>query len=53
MPKWTVINQNDGNDVFEVDGDTYEEAACEALNQLGWALAAPGKGEDEDGEKDT
>jgi hypothetical protein len=39
--KWTVINQHDGNDTFDVDGDNYGEAACDALQQLGWAICVP------------
>ena len=39
--KWNVINQHDGNDTFEVEGDNYEEAACDALQQLGWAICTP------------
>ena len=39
MRKWTVINQHDGNDTFEAEGDNYGEAACDALQQLGWAIS--------------
>jgi len=48
MKKWTVINQHDGNDTFEAEGDNYEEAACDALQQLGWAISIPKSDEDED-----
>ena len=48
MKKWTVINQHDGNDTFEVEGDNYGEAACDALQQLGWAISIPESDEDED-----
>ena len=41
MKKWTVINQHDGNDTFEAEGDNYGEAACDALQQLGWAISIP------------
>lgn len=36
--KWTIINQHDGNDIFEAEGDNYKEAAYDALQQLGWAI---------------
>jgi len=48
MKKWTVINQHDGNDTFEVEGDNYGEAACDALQQLGWAISIPESDDDED-----
>jgi hypothetical protein len=48
MQKWTVINQYDGNNTFEVEGDDYGEAACDALQQLGWAIIIPERDEDED-----
>ena len=48
MKKWTAINQHDGNDTFEVEGDNYGEAACDALQQLGWAISIPESDEDED-----
>ena len=38
MQPWTVMNTTDGNDTFQVEGDNYGEAACEALTELGWAL---------------
>lgn len=41
MKKWVVINQHDGNDTFEVEGDNYGEAAYEALNLLGWGIVIP------------
>ena len=46
--KWTVINQYDGNNTFEVEGDNYGEAACNALQQLGWCLSITESEEDED-----
>ena len=46
--KWDVINQYDGNDTFEIEGDNYEEAACNALEQLGWAISIPKSDNDED-----
>ena len=48
MKKWTVINQHDGNDTFRVEGDNYGEAACDALQQLGWAISIPESDEDEE-----
>ena len=48
MKKWTVINQHDGNDTFEAEGDNYGEAACDALQQLGWAISISESDEDED-----
>ena len=49
MKKWTVINQHDGNDTFEAEGDNYGEAAYDALQQLGWAISIP----ESDGNEDT
>lgn len=46
--KWTVTNQHDGNDTFEAEGDSYGEAACDALQQLGWAISIPERNEEED-----
>ena len=46
MKKWTVINQHDGNDTFLAEGDNYGEAACDALQQLGWAISIPESDED-------
>jgi hypothetical protein len=39
MKKWLVLNDQDSNTTFEVEGNTTEEAAFEALNKLGWWIA--------------
>jgi hypothetical protein len=39
MKKWLVINNQDTNYTFEVEGKTAEEAAFEALNELGWNIS--------------
>ena len=38
MKKWIVINADDGNNSFEVEGETAEEAAFTALESLGWYI---------------
>lgn len=48
MKKWTVINRNDGNECFEAEGETFEQAAYDALQQLGWLLVVPENEIDED-----
>ena len=53
MKKWKVINQNDGNEVFEVEGETYKEAASNALVQLGWALCTPYEKDEDNGEDEA
>jgi hypothetical protein len=47
MKRWIVMNNCDPNEVFEVEGDNYGEAAFEALDELGWGLV-----EDKDEEED-
>lgn len=37
--KFQIINNNDGNDTFEVEAQTYDEAAHKALEELGWWVA--------------
>jgi len=47
---WMVVNDNDGNDSFEVDGCTFVEAAQNALKELGWWISTPSlPDEDEEG----
>jgi hypothetical protein len=42
MKTWTVYCLHDDNEkAFEVEGDNYGEAACEALAELGWAIVIP------------
>lgn len=53
MKVWTAINQHDGNDTFEVEGEAYAEAASEALQALGWALCIPDENDGVQDEKAT
>ena len=39
MKTWLIINSYDANDTFEVEGNTAEEAAFAALDELGWGVA--------------
>ena len=48
MAFWTITNQNDGNDSFEVEGDNYETAAYEALCKLGWSVSVKKEDEESD-----
>ncbi len=41
MKTYTVINDYDGNDSFEVEADSVESAALAALEALGWNLCEP------------
>jgi len=52
---WLVINQQDGNDSFEVQAADLEEAALAGLSALGWSLVAPDgdDGDDESSESDA
>ena len=43
MNTYTVINDYDGNDSFEVEADSVESAALVALEALGWNLCEPEK----------
>jgi hypothetical protein len=45
MKKYIIINEQDGNDSFTVEGNTSEEAAFAALKELGWGVT---EGDDED-----
>lgn len=38
MKKWIIINEFDANTSFEVEGNSAEEAAFAALNELGWGV---------------
>lgn len=48
MKRWIVISEHDGNDSFYVEANTAEEAAFEALNELGYGVAEAPKDEDEE-----
>lgn len=49
MKKHLVWSNNDGNDSFEVEGDTFEEVLINALSELGWSVSEkPIQEEDED-----
>ena len=48
MKRWIIINAFDANDSFEVDGNTMEEAAFAALNELGWGVAEVPEDDDEE-----
>ena len=39
MLKILVINDSDGNDFFEAEGDTLEDALFDALTQLGYSTS--------------
>jgi len=45
MKTYIIINENDGNDSFTVEGNTSEEAAFAALKELGWSVT---EGDDEE-----
>ena len=36
MFEYTIINDEDGNDSFTVEGESREDALAQALRQLGW-----------------
>lgn len=36
-----VCNDMDGNCTFEIEAETPEDAAMEALNRLGWSVCLP------------
>lgn len=38
MKFYTAINSFDGNDTFEISGNSLEEALTKALEQLGWMV---------------
>jgi hypothetical protein len=40
MKTYTVVNDEDANDSFEVTAEDYEKALTEALAQLGWWITA-------------
>ena len=50
MKRWMIINEHDANNSFEIEANTAEEAAFEALNELGYGVAEAPKDEDEDDE---
>jgi hypothetical protein len=39
MNKYKIINDYDGNESFSIEALTLEDAAVEALEQLGWWVA--------------
>jgi hypothetical protein len=47
MKTYIIINENDGNDSFTVEGNTSEEAAFAALKELGWGVTEGDEGEEE------
>lgn len=52
--KWIITDEHDGNIWFEVEGDYFEDAAYNALAQLGWRVSLKNIGkEDEDAEENT
>ena len=54
MKTWLIINSFDANNTFEVEGNTAEEAAFAALDELGWGVAEkPAEDDDETGEPDS
>ena len=40
MKKYQIINAQDGNDIFEVEANSAEEAAFVAFGLLGWGVSA-------------
>jgi hypothetical protein len=42
MKTWTVVSDSDGNDTFEIIAANQNDAAHEALNELGWFIAKRG-----------
>ena len=34
-----IINSNDGNNVFEIEADSVDDAAHKALNEVGWYVS--------------
>jgi hypothetical protein len=38
---YTIINQKDGNDLFNIEADSEENAAFAALGELGWSVVSP------------
>lgn len=39
MKIYTIVNDNDGNDSFEVEAENSTDAAHKALEELGWWVA--------------
>lgn len=48
MKTWHIINSSDGNDEFEVEANTLEDAALEALKELGWGIYTETKQDEDD-----
>jgi len=46
--KHLLWSNNDGNDSFEVEGNTFEEVLINALSELGWSISEKPIEEDED-----
>ena len=47
---WTVVNDDDPNETFEVKASTADEAAHNALTELGWWVASDPADEEDDKE---
>ena len=47
LKKYTVVNDNDGNDTFEVEATDANDAASNALLKLGWWIAENDSHEDD------
>jgi len=48
QPKWTVVNDSDGNETFTVEAETAHDAAIQALSTLGWSISAEPEEEDDE-----
>lgn len=46
--KHFIWNNNDGNDSFEVEGDTFQDVLINALAELGWSVSEKPITEDEE-----
>jgi hypothetical protein len=51
MAKYRVWSNQDANDSFEVEAADSENAAYEALSELGWSISADPIKEDEEVDK--
>ena len=49
----SIMNNNDENDFFEVEGKDYNEAAYNALKELGWTVVVPEIENERDEDIDT
>ena len=48
MKTYTIINDNDGNDSFEIEAKDGNDAAHKALLELGWWVSAGEEIDDEE-----